>query len=180
MFDHQSCAFNALCELSSRERWCWRIYCTTCGHMLFRYALRQLANGDNPTSKNWLIHANHPVLKRGAPLKSLGLIPPLGSWPMDEQKRLSQILCKANLENIAANCTFPDWLGYLGLAIKYTEEVEVGSRLITQSWVPQLASLVQPETSAKNMLARLEQDPSSTLTWRDLAVVETSLRLYIF
>ena len=48
--------FEELCELASRENWCWKLYCTTCGHMDFRYSFSELADGKSPGEREWQIH----------------------------------------------------------------------------------------------------------------------------
>lgn len=141
--------------------------------MLFRYALRQLSLGADPASSEWVVHRDHPVLRRGSPLRELGPIPPLANWPIEEQRKLKEVLQTANLSAIAASCSFPDWLGYLGLALHYTEEAELEDHGLTHSWVPQLARLVRAGTAAHRMLIELEADTSKPLTWRDLEAVES-------
>jgi hypothetical protein len=148
--------------------------CTTCGHMLFRYGLRQLALGADPGAPTWLVHSHHPVLRGGAPLRELGPVPPLGGWPIEEQRRLVAVLQNANLQAIASRASFPDWLGYLGLALHYTEDAEVEDRELTRSWVPQLADLVLPESSAWRLLAEVVADEDRTLSWRHLEAVESN------
>lgn len=165
--------FESLCTLASREHWCWKMVCTTCGHMLFRYALRHLSLGADPGSSDWVVHRDHPVLRRGSALRELGPIPPLASWPIEEQRKLKEMLKTANLSSIAAGCSFPDWLGYLGLALHYTEEAELEDHALTHSWVPQLARLVPDDSPAYKMLAELEADRAKPLTWRHLEAVES-------
>jgi len=164
--------FEALCALASRERWCWKIVCTTCGHMLFRYALRQLASGKSPNDEDWLVHKDYPVLRRGSPLRELGPIPPLASWPIEEQARLAKILSTADILVIASACIFPDWLGYLGLALHYTEDVERRNHSLTHAWCPQLQRLVRPASVASNMLSKLSMGQEGVLTWCNLEAVE--------
>lgn len=164
--------FEALCELASRESWCWKLTCTTCGHMLFRYGLRQLALGNRPDGPSWLVHSSHPVLRRGSPLNELGPVPPLGGWPKEEQRRLQSILKTANPVAIASRCSWPDWLGYMGLALHYTEDVESESHELTSAWAPKLSTLVLPESPAAKMLAFLGKSEHRALTWRDMETVE--------
>ena len=105
--------FEALCGIVSRERWCWKLYCTTCGHMLFRYGLRQLALGAHPGSTDWLVHSDNPTLRTGATLRELGAVPPFSGWPREEQWKLKAIVKDSDIGSIASKATFPDWLGYL-------------------------------------------------------------------
>ena len=141
--------------------------------MLFRYALRQLSRGEDPSSSDWIVHRDHPVLRRGSPLRELGAIPPLAGWPIGEQRELKKALQTANLLSISTSCGFPDWLGYLGLALHYTEEAELEDYGLTRAWVPQLASMVRAGSAAHRMLLELEADRASPLTWRHLEAVES-------
>ncbi len=29
-------SFTALCEYASKNNWCWKLFCTTCGHGAFK------------------------------------------------------------------------------------------------------------------------------------------------
>ncbi len=166
--------FEALCNIASCERWCWKMRCSTCGHMLFRYALRQLALGVDPTKPTWVVHSDHPVLRRGAPLRQLGPVPSLGGWPIEEQRRLIAILRTADIQIIASKSAFPDWLGYIGLALHYSEDAEIEVHDLTRIWSPQLAHSVRPGSSASCLLAELANDPIRTPTWRHLETIESA------
>jgi len=164
--------FEALCKIASCERWCWKMVCTTCGHMLFRYGLRQLALGADPNNSSWVVHSDHPVLRRGVQLRELGPVPPLSGWPVEEQRSLISTLRAADIRAIASNTSFPDWLGYLGLALRYTEDAEAECRELTRIWAPQLASLVQPESPVWHLMTNLAANESCTLKWRHLESLE--------
>lgn len=168
-------AFDALCLLAAKERWCWNIVCTTCGHMHFRYALHELLNGNHPDSESWLVRQSHPVLKRGGQPKELGPLPPLGSWPMNEQRKLAKVLSCGNLQNIASECPFPDWLGYLGLGLLYSEDAERESQTLSQSWAPQLLQQVPRGSRSHNFLQGIVDNNTQVLSWRDLEAVEADL-----
>jgi hypothetical protein len=163
-------AFEALCEIAARERWCWNIMCTTCGHMDFRYSFLELALGSHPERAGWITRAkNHRQLQTrlGALPRSLGT---------DEIERLGSILVGASLRRIARSCPFPDWLGYLGLALFYTRGSEQVARRITNAWVPQLQELVQPGTPADTMLRGKLTVDGFPLGWQDLELVESAYR----
>jgi hypothetical protein len=140
--------------------------------MLFRYGLRQLALGADPGKPTWVVHSDHPVLRRGAPLPELGPVPPLSGWPIEEQRRLVAVLRDADVQAIASKASFPAWLGYLGLALHYTEDAEAEDRELTRSWAPQLANLVLPDSSAWHLLEDVVADQKRTLSWRHLEAVE--------
>lgn len=168
-------AFVALCGLAARERWCWKLVCTTCGHLHFRYALREIARGVHPDSHAWKVTKEHPALRRGSPAKELGPIPPPGPWPEDEGRALLAIVVGASLSDLAEQGPFPDWLGYLGLALHYSEIAECQSRALTAAWVPQLLTILPHEACARPRLQGILANSSKTVTWRDLEAVEKDL-----
>jgi hypothetical protein len=164
-------SFNALCELASAERWCWRIHCTTCGHMLFRYGLHVLLLDRHPDSSSWKVSDRNPVLCRGGQPRELGQIPPRWEpWPIAEQYNLLEVLAKADIHDIRQNCTYPDWLGYLGLGLKYTEDAERATRAITNMWIPQLID-ERDDSRAKQLLASILSS-QAVLTWQHLEKLE--------
>ena len=57
-------AFDALCSIAAKENWCWKINCTTCGHMLFRYGLHELIRGKHPDAPEWIVSKSHPCVFR--------------------------------------------------------------------------------------------------------------------
>ncbi len=161
-------SFEDLCVLASKEQWCWNIMCTTCGHMHFRYAFRELAKGVYPDNSDWIISKDRPGLGR-----LLGELPI--SLEIEEQEKLGSILGKASLKRIAAACIFPDWLGYLGLGLAYTESSMKAGEVITKSWVPQFQGMVQSNENARAMLQRIISDRHGRLNWRDLEVLQAEI-----
>ena len=165
-------AFDALCELASQERWCWKINCTTCGHMHFRYALHEILIGNHPDSSSWVVSMSHPALNRGSQSSELGSIPPRWeSWPLAEQHQLSDVLVGANIATIRETCTYPDWLGYLGLGLMYCKDVERETRALTKSWVPQLLG-ERDNAHAQQLLLSILASSEMVLTWEMLEVLE--------
>lgn len=169
-------AFVALCELANKERWCWSMFCTTCGHAHFRYALRELAQGQHPAEPTWLVtKAMLPDSMRGWP-KQLGSLPKFSAWPMAEQEALVDRLAQADIAAIASRCPFPDWLGYLGLGLHYTEDAERERRQLTVAWVPQLVAQLPRESEVAKSLAHLLEPNGPPLTWQLLESVEHAIR----
>ncbi len=167
-------AFTALCELASRERWCWKLVCTTCGHGAFRWALRALAHGKHPEDSDWPVHwgsgeTSTTLARRNGPLPS---DPP---WPQHAQRSLQTIVGSSDLRHVAATATFPDWLGYLGLALWYTEDAERADGVITRGLVPQLLGFVSPGSAGEALLRDVTRSSSQgrRLLWRDLEAVES-------
>ena len=163
--------FLALCDLASRENWCWNIRCTTCGHMYFRFSFKELIARKHPDTDTWIVRqGNHHALN------TIGPMPSLGGWPIDEQRALSQILIQADARMIHQTCRFPDWLGYLGLALAYTEDAEWKDRTITPVILPQLLSLVPEDALCVRFLTELLNTQDGHLRWRDLGAVESGIQ----
>ena len=166
-------SFEALCVLASKEHWCWKIHCTTCGHMYFRHGLHEILLGKHPESPSWLVSESNPILFRGGQPKSLGKLPPRWeSWPIDEQQSLSQILIGVDLLYLRENCSYPDWLGYHGLALFYTEDTEKESRNITKALVPQLQKRSDIVSPKSNFLQGILNDEIRVLSWINLEALE--------
>jgi hypothetical protein len=166
--------FTALCELASRERWCWKLVCTTCGHGAFRWALRALAQGRHPDDVDWPVHCgagwtSTTLARRNGPL------PPGPPWPLQVQRALQEIVAASDLRDVAASASSPDWLGYLGLALWYTDDAEQAEGVITRGLVPQLLGFVSPNSAGEMLLRDVTRSSEERrLLWRDLETVETS------
>lgn len=168
-------AFNALCELADKERWCWKIVCTTCGHGDFRWGLQALAHGDHPESPDWAVS---PTRRRLSVLRQrYGPELPRGGWPLDLQTSLQGVVAEASVAQLQAKCHFPDWLGYLGLALFYTEDAEESDPLVTRAFCPQMHPLVGEDTPAAKLVLRLAGAAAGErLRWSDLGLIEQSLQ----
>ena len=141
--------------------------------MYFRYGLREILLGNHPDAPSWVVSKNHPVLYRGGQPRELGPLPPRWEpWPIDEQHRLGQVLIGADISNIAVSSTYPDWLGYLGLGLKYSEDAERETRAVTKSWVPQLMKLRGHNVRAYDMLQAVQDSDDGVLSWRNLELLE--------
>lgn len=168
-------AFVALCDWAAGERWCWKMHCTTCGHMNFRFGLREIAKEVHPDSKDWRVSGDRQDLWRGSPARELGPIPPLGPWPLDEQFNLNTVLAQASLADIAKASPFPDWLGYLGLGLHYCEDAESKSRALTENWIPQLAGMLPSNSHSRTVLQGVLEDSGRVLNWTMLENIEAAL-----
>lgn len=171
MYPSRRNAFTALCNLASNESWCWKITCTTCGHMYFRYGFQELILGKHPDSSDWLSGKNHHDDLQ----INMGPMPTLGSWPLAKQRSLASILTDASPKEISSIARFPDWLGYLGLGLLYTEAAETGQRLITKRWVPDLIEMLEPNCNSRIQLEHIIHDTSKILTWEFLELCERDL-----
>lgn len=161
--------FESLCKLAAKEQWCWNLACTTCGHEVFRSAMRDLAGGLDPESAAWTVHraSLQPTVATRRPAQ------PLGDWPHDEQALLQQTAVGCDLDVISRLAAFPDWLGYIGILLRYTEQAEASNRLLTRAFVPQLIKFVRPNSRGLELLREIERG-SRPLRWTDLETIESS------
>ena len=167
--------FEALCLLAAQENWCWKIVCTTCGHMHFRYGFRELSRGKHPESSDWRVRKGDAAFPRGAEPSELGQLPSLGGWLIQDQRALASVLLTARLGNIRSEVRFPDWLGYLGLGLYYCERNEKLDRSLTKQWVPQLIEMLPQPSRCRSTFQEILNDPTRVLGWRDLEMVESNL-----
>jgi hypothetical protein len=168
-------AFTDLRILASEQNWCWNIHCGTCGHGVFRWAFRALSKGKRPGMPDWNVSWGPRV--SFTELEALnGAMPPFDGWPLPEQCTLQNVIAGADLKRIASACKSPDWLGYVGLGLHYTQDAEAEQPRLTRALVPQLAILVNPRSMAAELLAGLANPNGHTrLTWSDLSAVEGAI-----
>lgn len=158
--------FEALAELASTEEWCWDIRCTTCGHSHFRYALREISRGKTPGDSGWVVHQEKSDYRN-----ELGPIPT--TFTSREEERILAICSKASLAAINVNCSFPDWLGYLGLVLHHMQPSTNSYKALSRAWAKQLLELVSPHSNIKARL-KLVADGNSLLSLSDLEAIERS------
>lgn len=164
--------FESLSLLAGRENWCWKMYCSTCGHGHFRWSFKALACGLDPAAPNWPVHREmkgRELERRNGPL------PQLGSWPVAEQKALQGSFDGFHCAHVIENVGFPDWLGHLGLFLLYTQEVEATNLIISNQLVSQLTDRLLSESDGTKVLNRVSRE-SRALSWRDLETIEASWR----
>lgn len=140
--------FEELCKLASDENWCWKLFCTTCGHMHFRYAFAELAAGKSPANENWLVHGRSTRYSN-----SIGALP--RSYTEKEKININNICSQADLALIASNCTFPDWLGYLGLILDHMYSSDNSYTKLSWIWASQLLELVSEGSSLHASLTEI-------------------------
>jgi hypothetical protein len=160
--------FEALCKLASKENWCWNLFCTTCGHMHFRYAFCELAAGKSIDGKGWLVHGKNAHFTH-----YLGPLP--GSYREEQKEKFLHICREANISWIERNCKFPDWLGYLGLVLEHMRTRSQIYKAVSSSWASQLKGMVWPESRAHARLCEVIEQENKLLNIRDLEICETEL-----
>lgn len=155
-------AFEALCALASDEKWCWKLTCTTCGAVHFKAGLRRLGDGEHPLSSNWQIHRRRVPRLGGPP----------GAMELGVQRSAVSVLIGASIQTIAERCRFPNWLGFLGVALSECSDVEAMERALTDSWRPELREMVHDGSGAAMRLEGVARDLSDRLSWADLELIE--------
>jgi len=133
--------------------------------MFFRYGFYQLGQGVHPSEERWIDPTPNQY---GTPSGEFQKI----TNNIKESAVLHNTLADADLTQLAADCRFPDFLGYLGLGLFFTETTERSQPLLTSCWVPQLIPMVSPQSQADDLLRKISMDSSRRLSWHDLEVVE--------
>lgn len=156
--------FEALALIASEERWCWNLYCTTCGHTHFKYAFRELAKGKSPHDDGWIIRKQKTRYR-----DALGPLPK--KYSPKEKERILEICSKASLSKISTECSFPDWLGYLGLVLHHMQPSSSAYKALSIAWAGQLLEMVTPESDIGSRLNLVAQR-GDLLSLNDLEAVE--------
>jgi hypothetical protein len=159
--------FDELCKLASGEDWCWKLFCTTCGHMHFRYAFSELATGKSPVDSNWIVHGPNTRC-----LDSLGSLP--RSYTDQQKEKIGNICLQADLASIASVCRFPDWLGYLGLVLEHMSSGAESYKKLSESWASQLSRLVSEDSQVHVRLAEIAEG-KGLLNIKDLDACESDI-----
>lgn len=163
-------AFVQLCRLASEERWCWRFPCTTCGNGEFRYAFRELSKGNGPSDASWMIHKHACGLPN-----QLGPIPSPKDVPDSERVAVLEVCADAELAHIADQCVFPDWLGYLGLVVRFMRCGDNTYNKTMARWAGQLRDMVSEGDAIWETLDRAAKSSSRPLSFGDLEDVEFAM-----
>jgi hypothetical protein len=162
-------AFEVLCQRANEEKWCWKLTCTTCGCMHFRYGLLEVSKGTHPSSGGWITSTETSSERLRQKLGTASLPLPIGS-----QQEVINIASKAKIQAIAANGKFPDWLGYLGVLLSFCRDVETESSSLTRAWTPQLCDMLPKESTLRQRL-QTRAAGSGLLTLDDLEAIEREL-----
>ena len=150
LLDYQFNSFQEICDVATKEQWCWNIYCW-CGHHDFAKSLAWLVR-----SKVFLVSAMMDKNYR----KEIST----------NCRTLQDKVKNIDMEYFATNYKSPRFLGYLGLCLHYTKEKEEDNRILTESWTPQLIKLIQNE-KLKDYLQKILNDKRA-LNIKDLENIE--------
>jgi hypothetical protein len=162
-------AFNALCELASINNWCWNIYCTTCGHSLFKASFNELIKGKHPDQKDWILTDWNSLKTLKHPY------PKIQNWIIDQQKTLAVIISNSSMVDLSLISDSTDWLGYLGLGLKYSKDFEHKTKQITLSIIPQLIEMIGNDENVETILYRMLEVDGREIRWTDLELIEKLL-----
>lgn len=160
--------FVSLCENASLNNWCWKLYCTTCGHGVFKIAFSKLIHGEHPDDDSfWLCDRdNAGLLKENKDYPDF-----LRSATIAHQIQLANIVSEARLSDIKTIAKFPDWLGYIGLVIHHCSTFEA-RKIISDSFIPQFIDLTENGSELNNYLKKMQSD-SALLSINDLSRIES-------
>ena len=170
MGDRKLNAFEELCRLASKNNWCWRIGCTTCGAQPFRQGFSYIGQGLMPDVSTWeedkkKISFDH-------------------NFPKEVVNKLLSSVCNADLTNIHKSCRFPDWLGYFGLVYHFFGGFGnyFGTALlmgnipmmeVTRNIAPQLVGMVEKDSDSYRLLSEIiDADYMLELRVRDFEAIE--------
>lgn len=162
-----------MCEIASRERWCWNLVCTTCGHGDFVFGLVQIGRGIFPGSEAWV----EPKTARQGDLRHRDEYSSSKRLIRANPESVYLVCASASVPELVETCRFPDYLGFMGVALNYLQEIEFRNRLLTRLWGSELLKLVGPHGHSAERLREMIEDPSKTLRWEFLGNVETDLTL---
>ena len=163
-------AFEQLCRVASKENWCWRIGCTTCGAQYFRLGFYYAGQGLIPDATTLREDKKKIPFERNFPKKITN-------------KLLSSV-CEANLMNIHKSCRFPDWLGYLGLVYHFFGGFgnyfgtalligNVPMMEVTRNIAPQLLEMVEEDSESYRFLSEIiDSNYTLELRVRDFETIE--------
>ena len=150
LLDYQFNSFQEICDVATKEQWCWNIYCW-CGHSDFAKSLAWLVR-----SKVFLVSAMMDKNYRNEIFSNCRTL-------QDKVKNI-------DIEYFATNYKSPRFLGYLGLCLHYTKKVEEMNRILTESWTPQLIRIIEKDDWKKYLQKIL--DDERILTLKDLENIE--------
>jgi len=88
------------------------------------------------------------------------------------------IVAGVSLFDLNRHCRFPDWLGYIGIVLAYTEKVEQSTPLLTKKLVPQFEELSGKATDSDFRQIERNESGDWRLRWQDLERFEGRIRMH--
>ncbi len=131
--------FVALCDVATRNNWCWNLFCTTCGHGAFKVAFSKIIGGEHPGDDSFWLQG----MSNSDPLQEVDKYRDFcGEASVTSQIKLATIVAQSKLSEIQAVAKFPDWLGYIGLVIHHCSSREA-RKIISDSLLPQFIEMLK-------------------------------------
>jgi|SRR3990167_2968679 len=165
--------FVALCDYASQNNWCWKIFCTTCGHGAFKVSFSKIVHGQHPDDESFWPNGkeNHSPLQKMEVYSDF-----FRGASAVVQMKLSSIVAEAKLADIQAVAKFPEWLGYIGLVIHRCPSRD-SKKIISDAFLPQLITLVKNDKEVYDFLQK-KQSRQEFLSIGDLSRIESSILVY--
>ena len=147
-------SFEDICLMAEKDldgEWCWKIGCGVCGCINLVTSFLLLIDEKKP----------YPIY----PDECRDLL-------FSKQEKLQEKIEDVSLDFVMNNCKFNNSLGYLGLALYCTQDIESKNRKLTKKWIPQLIDIMNDGTKEpKSHLEKILSD-NKILTWKDMSIVE--------
>jgi hypothetical protein len=161
-------AFIALCDHASDNNWCWKIFCTTCGHFGFRVAFSKMIRGHHPDEESFWPNGknNSSLLREIKEYNDFRDYEPT----IENQIKLTSIVAEAEIEDIQKIAHFPDWLGYLGLVIRHCPSLKA-QKIISKSLLPQFLEITEKDKELYSYFSE-KRDHDGLITTKDLEKIE--------
>lgn len=161
-------AFVALCDYASKNNWCWKIVCTTCGHDSFRVGFSKIIRGQHPDDDFFWPNGKEDSIF----YKEIKDYKEFKFKTFDaDQLKLATLVADAKLSDIQAIVKFPNWLGFIGLVIFHCSSTE-SRKILSDSFLPQFIHFVKNDREICEYLKE-KQKKSEFLSVNDLSRIET-------
>ena len=160
--------FVALCEYASQNNWCWKLFCTTCGHGAFKVAFSKLIQDQHPDNDSFWPHGR----SNSDPLKELDNNNDF--WraaSIANQLKLASIVAGAKISDIQVVAKFPDWLGYIGLVINHCPDRNA-RKLFSDAFIPQFIEMTKENKELSDYFKKMQSE-DGMLSINDLSRIES-------
>lgn len=165
-------AFIALCELALKENWCWRMFCSTCGHDYFKYGFLELMGDKHPDDIDWIVKEE----KRDFMERKLTLPE---KYPIEGQAKLLKLISEVDLADFISAIRFPQWIGFLELVLYHCSKGEKKNMFLSKAFIPKFNDIFYRVEERINIskrffsvLKRNFSKPNHVLRLEDMEAIE--------
>jgi len=159
--------FVALCDYASRHNWCWKLFCTTCGHGAFKVTFSKIIQGQHPDDESFWPHGK----STSDPLQVADHYRDFwGEASVANQMKLVSIVAEVKIPEIQTIAKFSDWLGYVGLVIHHCPSREA-RKIISGALIPQFVSMLKDNTALRKYFKE-KLSGGALLSINDLSRIE--------